>query len=257
MRFSSGCRLAALSGCFCKTMRLVLYSDQEIAANAAIDERLLRLIGVRRPRIGYVSSAPDPDRCCFDHKRSYYANRGADLAAFLDADTLDLERDLVRLIGCDAIHLAGGNTFSFLRWLTELGVLPVLRTYALDGGVLIGASAGSILMTPAVGTAALCGDEHDPGLVHEDALGLVDFHFWPHYRPGAEFGAQAQSILRQVVPLYGCPDGSGIVIDGPHVEHHGAVRMLSGAVHQPAESLDLRSSVPEMSRARCGRGGGE
>jgi dipeptidase E len=215
-------------------LRLALYSDQEIAANAAIDERLLRLIGVHRPRIGYVSSAPDPDRCCFDHKRSYYANLGAELAAFLDADTPDLERDLARLTRCDAIHLAGGNTFSFLRWLTELGVLPVLRAYALDGGVLIGASAGSILMTPAVGTAALCGDERDPGLAHEGALGLVDFHFWPHYSSGAEFGAQAQCIMKQVAPLYGCPDGSGIVIDGPQIEHHGEVRVLSGGGRHPA-----------------------
>ena len=208
-------------------LRLALYSDQAIAANAVIDERLLRLIGVHRPRIGYVSSAPDPNRIDFDRKRSYYANLGADLATFVDSDTGHLALELERLTDCDAIHLSGGNTFSFLRWLTERGVLPVLRAYALNGGVLIGASAGSILMTPAVGTAALCGDERDPGLTHDAALGLVNFHFWPHYRPGAEFATQLRCVVKDAAPLYGCPDGSGIIIDGPEIEYYGDVRALA------------------------------
>jgi hypothetical protein len=38
--------------------------------------------------------------------------------------------------------------------------------------VLIGVSAGAILMTPSVNSARLCGDA---------GLGLVDFHIWPHF----------------------------------------------------------------------------
>jgi len=39
-------------------LRLALYSDQVIPRNAAVDKRVLRLIGVTNPRVGYVSSAP-------------------------------------------------------------------------------------------------------------------------------------------------------------------------------------------------------
>lgn len=210
-------------------VRLAMYSDQEIAANAVIDERLLRLIGVRRPRIGYISSAPDSGRIDFDRKRSYYLNLEADLTAYVDSDTLPSDREFKRLIDCDAIHLSGGNTFSFLHWLTERGVLPILRAYAIGGGVLVGVSAGSILMTPAVGTAALCGDERDPRLVDEAALGLVSFHFWPHFRPGAEVELPAQRTMNNFSPLYGCRDGSGIIIDGPRMEYYGEVHAVTGA----------------------------
>lgn len=60
-------------------LRLALYSDQIIPANAAVDRRLLDLIGVDRPRIAYVSSAPDPDRSYFSAKRRYYEQLGVEL----------------------------------------------------------------------------------------------------------------------------------------------------------------------------------
>jgi dipeptidase E len=201
-------------------MRLALYSDQEIAANAAIDERALRLIGVRQPRIGYVSSASDPQRSDFERKRSYYRRLGVELTMYVDSESEDLEEDLRDLGGCDAIHLAGGNTFEFLRWLKERHVLSMLRTYAVeDRGVLIGASAGAILMTPSIETALLCGDVRPAGSTDDEALGVVDFYFWPHYRRGAELTI----ALDPGRPLYGCEDGMGIIVDGAALELHGAV----------------------------------
>src|ERR1700679_690425 len=93
-------------------LRLALYSDQEIAANAVIDERLLRLIGVPKPKIGFISSAPDPQRGDFEHKRNYYKALGADLSRYLDAETIDFEAALAAVLSCDAVHLSGGNTYS-------------------------------------------------------------------------------------------------------------------------------------------------
>ena len=43
-------------------LRLAFYSDQEIPLNAAVDERVMALIGKSRPRIGYVASTPDPEQ---------------------------------------------------------------------------------------------------------------------------------------------------------------------------------------------------
>ena len=48
-------------------------------------------------------------------------------------------------MGCDAIHLTGGNTFQFSYWLRERGLDAELKRYAKAGGVLIGVSAGAIL----------------------------------------------------------------------------------------------------------------
>ena len=207
-------------------MRLALYSDQEIEANAVIDERVLQLIAVGRPQIGYVSAAPDPERSDFERKRLYYENLGADLVAYVDSDTNDLDRASRELNRCDAIHLSGGNTFSFLRWLKARRVLSMLQVYAVEGrGVLIGVSAGAILMTPTVSTAALCGDSRDSGPIDDGALGLVRFHFWPHFVPGAELATSAQAVIENLSELYACEDGAGIVVDGSAIELYGAIQI--------------------------------
>lgn len=208
-------------------LRLALYSDQVIAENSVIDERVLRLIGVSRPRIGYVSSSPDPDRVYFDEKHAYYANLGAELTSYIDSETTDLDGALQILLSCDAIQLTGGNTFSFLRWLKARRVLPVLCGYAKRGGVLIGTSAGAILMTPAITIATLSGDMPDSIVVDETAMALVGFHFWPHYIPGAELEPNAVRVLRKLPNAYACPDGSGLIIDGSQTELYGSVRLLS------------------------------
>jgi dipeptidase E len=208
--------------------KLVLYSDQEIPENAEINQRMMRLVGARRPRLGYVPSAREPDRFEFERKRHYYAALGASLDLYFELDVAYTPEALPSLLACDAIHLAGGNTFYFLHWLRQRHMLPALRDYVGRGGVLIGVSAGSIMMTPEISSAALCGDQRVPELAGDAALGLVDFQFLPHFRGGESLASVAEHQSAKDLTLYACPDGSGIVIDGDHVEHLGTIQRFEG-----------------------------
>lgn len=210
-------------------LRLALYSDQECAANRPMDERLLELIGRPNPRIGYLSSAPDPQQLYFLRKQAYYAELGARLTCY--ADEQNICGDVTAaLLDCDAIHLSGGNTFSFSRWLEQAGLFGPLREFAHARGVLIGASAGAILMTKWIATALLCGDEAEDAPAGYASLALVDFGFWPHYQ--AE--SAAPEIVAQACPagtsvdLYACPDGSGLIVNGDILEIWGQARPVSG-----------------------------
>ena len=126
--------------------KLVLYSDQEIPENARIDRRMLALIDKPHPLVGYIPSSADPDRKWFKIKQAYYAAIGVTLTNYFELDDHFEPDALASLIQCDAIHLSGGNTYHFLYWLRRRGMLEVLRNYVKNGGVLIGNSAGSILM---------------------------------------------------------------------------------------------------------------
>ena len=203
--------------------RLALYGDeQEQHSDARMTERVLQLIGKREPRVGYVPEASYPDRRFFEVKRAYYAGIGAELAAYFDKESADGER--AALFACDAIHLSGGNTFMFLYWLQQRSLLPQLREYVARGGVLIGVSAGSILMTPSVHAAALCGDPPDPRLTDYRALDLVGFHFWPHFDPGRVLDAEAVALAASLPELYACGGGAAIVVDGRTRQLYGAVQ---------------------------------
>ncbi len=197
----------------------------------AIDGRLLRLIGKAAPRVGYIPSSSDPERFFFDQIRTYYAALGASVDVYLELDVSFSQETLPALLACDAVHLSGGNTFYFLHWLKQRAMLPVLRDYVAGGGVLIGVSARAILMTPDISTSALCGDTFVEALRDPSALGLVDFQFLPHFEPEeantAEIAAQQR---RFPAPLYACPDGGGIVVDGADIEFFGAVQRFDSSL---------------------------
>lgn len=207
-------------------LRLALYSDQECSANQAMDKRLLELIGTPQPRIGHLSSEPDPARVYFSRKQAYYAELGAVLMCYTDAHNAD-PSTLSSLLACDAIHLSGGNTFAFSEWLERAGLFEPLREFASKHGVLIGASAGAILLTDNIATARLCGDIAKRAVTEYRTLGLVKCSFWPHYQPETPITHAGASRAAAASPLYACPDGAGLIIDGCRHERWGDIREIA------------------------------
>lgn len=207
-------------------LRLALYSDQIIPANAAVDRRLLELLGVDRPCVGYVSSTPDPARSYFSAKRKYYEQLGVELDHYVDEDNVGDATRIADLLACDAIHLTGGSTYRFLRWLQATDLLGALRKYALGGGVLIGTSAGSLLMTRDISIAQLSPDDASQGPPSLAALGLVGFQFWPHYQLGQELDPRAMSFLANASHVLACPDGSGVIVQDDSIDTIGHVKVF-------------------------------
>jgi peptidase E len=78
------------------------------------------------------------------------------------------------------INLSGGNTFRFLKSIKERGAESRLVEYARNGGILIGVSAGAMILTPSIESAFICGDVNTVGLSDLEGLELVSFFFDPH-----------------------------------------------------------------------------
>jgi len=207
--------------------KLVFYSDQVLPEADKVGQALVALLDKSQPRIGYIPSRADPQRTYYEGRRAYYARLGLTMATYFELDEAYDPARLDDLLACDAIHLSGGNTYYFLHWLRRRGMLAPLRRYVAEGGVLVGVSAGAILMTPDIGTAALCGDEPLPGESDLAALHLVDFTFVPHLGeiPADLAALQAYSHEHQGV-LYACRDGEGVVVDGDQVTCIGDVTVI-------------------------------
>jgi dipeptidase E len=209
--------------------RLVMYSDQIIPQNRQIDSHLLALISKAQPKIGYIPANADPSRTFYQECAEYYAPLGVSLEPYFELDLRYEPALLPELLACDAIHLSGGNTFYFLRWLKMRGMLDMLRTYALQGGVLVGVSAGAILMTPDAEAGQICGDRLVSGLENWDGIGLVDFHIIPHLNrfPDPHTLLEGYS-KRKAARVFGIPDGSGLVIRGEELQEIGEVLQYAG-----------------------------
>jgi dipeptidase E len=213
--------------------KLVFYCDQDIPENFKINQRLLELLGKPIPRVGYIPSGADPDNAFYLDRQTYYSALGIDLAISLELNDNYDPGKVAALFECDGIHLAGGNTYHFLYWLKKRGLMEPLKKFVAHGGVLIGASAGAIIMTPEISVTAYCADVPLPGEETDDlsGLGLVDFAFFPHtnYFPEHEAQMIAYSQAHDI-PIYGCANGDGIVVEDDRVEFIGPCKKAENGV---------------------------
>jgi dipeptidase E len=204
--------------------KLMLYSDQIPLLSNEIDTELKKLFDKPNPRIGYIPSASDPERKYYKERKSFYNQLGMDLDVYFELDK-EWKPDLLKsLLDCDAIHLSGGNTYYFLHWLRRRNMMDTLIQYVDQGGVLIGVSAGSILMTPDISTSELCGDEVMEGETDFSGLKLVDFSFVPHF---GDIPVNLDDLKKysrdKQMRVYAAKDSGGIVVVDNEVKSIGDV----------------------------------
>ncbi|MGD8404979.1 MAG: Type 1 glutamine amidotransferase-like domain-containing protein [Anaerolineales bacterium] len=131
----------------------------------------------------------------------------------------------------DAIIVGGGNKFYLSYWMEESGLLEMLPQLIKQGKVYVGASAGSMLVTPGFNfdrdhlrkTGIYHDDEFDEEMPTSagsaKTLALVDFVIRPHF--GADYFPQAnlENVEKWAAkvdyPLYALDDQSALkVVDG-------------------------------------------
>lgn len=206
----------------------MLYSDQIIKENRKIDYELLRLLNKKNPSIGYIPSCSDLTRKYFNPKVQYYNELGISNIQYFDLDKEYDETKINDIFQSDAIHLSGGNTFYFLYLIKKRNLVKSLQLYVEQGGILIGISAGSIILSKTIDMAQF-GDEDIVGIDDRSSLGIVDFQFMPHWSDDESI--KYLDVLKDYskvkkTTIYACNDGDGIVIDGNDIKFIGNVMKI-------------------------------
>jgi dipeptidase E len=225
-------------------LNLVLYSDQVIPANEKVDWALVALMDSRGRRIGYVPSGPDPGAGFYSQRQVYYARYGLTLDTFFDLDCDHSGAELAALFGCDAIHLSGGNTAHFLARLRRSGMLEKVRHWASGGGILIGTSAGAILMTPTIAVDAIFSGGCPLDVTDGAALDLVSFEFFPHVQARPNYLPELVAYSAKTTrPIIACPDGDGIVVTDGVVKCIGELLFIKNGVVSKATNIPSMDSL--------------
>ena len=207
-------------------MKLVLFSDYKYVNTQDFGTRLVKLIGKHEPTVGYISSSPDSTRKFYSETKDYYSKSNVILSPYIDLED-EFDSDIIELIfQADAIHLSGGNTFRFLFWIVKRGLDKQLFEYINSGGVLIGVSAGCIVMTPDISESALCGDENYIGLKDTKGLGLINFHYVPHASRNVVNKDVITKSKQDCSAILVCKDSDWVVIDGVKSEVYGEPKLI-------------------------------
>jgi len=184
--------------------------------NEGLRQVLAQEILKRGAIVAYISSSPQSG------DRPYYQSTITDYVAIspeIRVDYFDLsdaftDETLAGLLSYAAIYLSGGNTFTFMNMARKRGLKALLEQHLAKGGVLIGASAGSIMCTPSIELASF-GDENEAGMTDFSGFDFVNFEFHPHFTDEPVERERLVAYQRaHGRDVYVCKDGAGL-----HVTH--------------------------------------
>lgn len=206
-------------------MKLVMFSEQLINKDNPMNRAMANIIKQKDMKIGFIPSVSDTSKKCYNEVKSYYENFGIKKILYFDLDKDYNENLIDELLSCNAIHLSGDNTEKFIELLRSKGFEKILIQYVKDGGILIGASAGSIIMSSSIEIINCIGEKTT--IANKNALNLVDFEFIPHW-------GENKSNLYKIIdystkrenPIYCFKDGYGVIINGDTMDFYGDVTKI-------------------------------
>lgn len=182
--------------------------------------------------IGYIPSCTDKNRKYYKQTQEWYSQFGRIYLNYFDLDLEYDEKEITKLLKNDAIYLSGGNTYYFLHSIKKHNFIPILKDYVSNGGVLIGYSAGSLIMCPDIEICSidydLDGDSNDIGLKDLSAINLVNFYIYPHYDKNEIITKRLKKYSQKIKnTIYAYNDGDGIVVEDNDIKLFGDVIKFS------------------------------
>lgn len=194
---------------------IFIYSGE----SPALDRRLRYELG-KKHRLLTIPFSPDEHWAAVE-ARDYFIATGI-IAHTLSSDAYQ-NRTWLRdeIFSSDAVYLSGGNTYQFLDYARSIDLFSLLDCFETNGGIIVAESAGSIILSPDISTAAIpttSPDENNVGLTDFHGMGRLPFHVSPHFEPESDRAEHEITELQRLAELSNTSvlmlqDGGGVVLD--------------------------------------------
>jgi len=133
---------------------------------------------------------------------------------FSPLESLSAKQVKLNIQKSDVLFLGGGNTFEFFENLQRKRLQSTLKNFLKEGKLIIGLSAGGILLTPSLMMACYPSkdaDEYNAKLKNLKGFDFLPFEVCPHYKNSKQMNKDliTYSALHDL-PVYGIRDGGYI-----------------------------------------------
>lgn len=180
---------------------------------------------VKGASVTFIPTASNPEdyKGYVDDDKKAFESLGIRVVE-LDISTQPLKVISQTLNKNDFIYVSGGNTFYLLQALKKSGCFNLFIDIIKTGKPYIGASAGSVIVTPNIEYISKMDDKSKAcELTDYNALGLVDFYILPHY--GNEPFIESSEIIfkeyKHKIPLKPISNSQVIQIKNTNVSFLG------------------------------------
>jgi dipeptidase E len=200
--------------------------------NTLLDDHVLSLTGVERPRVCFLPTASgDADHYIVRFYRAFAATRCEPSHISLFRRETGVGDPHAHLLEQDLVYVGGGSLISLLGTWQAHGIDVALREAWRSGVVLCGGSAGS-----------LCWFSHAISAFHEgparsmEGLGFLPWSNAVHYEdePGRRAAFQ-QAVAEGMPPGYGAGDGAALHFVGTELAEVVSSRPQARAVYVSGE----------------------
>jgi dipeptidase E len=208
------------------TPKLILHSDQSVDSTGARDAELLRsLSGKKNPKIVYLGSTSNARRKVFDDCKKYYEKIGLPDVQLFEPEQANSDEKSIAFKNTDVVHLSGGEVIPFADRLRATGCDHLLKDFVQRGGVVVGVSAGAMILGRTFKTSAIFKEN---GFFI--GLGLYDFEIIPH---ASEMFPRNDAVKifaeKNNVNIYTLNDGDILVIHGKKIKTLGNIDYFVGS----------------------------
>lgn len=207
-------------------MKLFLYSGGSRKDNHNLNLKLKDTLSIEST-FTFIPSASDEERKYYKEFTEWFGYYGYSNFSYFDLEKEYDEAKIPQVLKPDAIYLSGGNTYHFLRWILRRKLDTKLREYVRKGGVLIGLSAGAMLMTQSI---ELEDSDNEHAVDPSKSLKLVNFEIFPHYRSPKYYEGLFKKTDKELLsyskkrnwPVIALREGEGIIVRNNGVELVGS-----------------------------------
>jgi len=180
----------------------------------------------RGDKVAYISSSQEKlSKVWFENSVEEYKIIDSNIIVeYFDLSSQYTIKKLKQTLQFGAIHLSGGNTFQFLNSVRKRSFQKILKRHLDNEGLIIGVSAGSIILTPSIHTASFNGDVNAIRLRDWTGLNLLPFEFYPHFNSSKnEIDKLIDHSVSTENLILACMDGDGILFENNRITCIGNV----------------------------------
>jgi dipeptidase E len=216
-------------------MNIILLSSLAGALGQPIAEHLtMKLLDVSQTepiRIAYLQYLSGTEAYIEKTRRFYQALEIPFELTLIDLDAGYHPAILGAMWSADVLHIPGGNTFELMRAVRHRSVSEPITEFSCSDRLLVGVSAGALILAPSIGTARF-GDDAESHDGDDRGLGIIDFEPFPHWNDLHHYDAELTGYSRGVMhPIRMFDDTSGIAIHGENITTYGKELVMHRGSH--------------------------
>jgi len=185
-----------------------------------IDERIVKETKKEKPIFLFIGFASDRADSKYDKIKKIFQNLGC-MTEHLKKKNVIYNRNIVeeKISRADIIYICGGDTIKLLEFVKEYEIVDLLRAAYERGAILVGKSAGAILLSKeGFSDSYILRREKDH---HEfiNGLGFVNYSIIPHYKETEQKEKDLEKALQKTNRnCIGIQNGTALLIKNEKIE---------------------------------------